>query len=368
MNKIVNKIVNKNEIILKVGGKAFRGWTSAVVEKSLFQITGAFGLNATDIFPGNMQKWGFKLGDECTVEVNGQTIITGYIEDSPITYDNNNHNIQVGGRDKTGDLVDCSFIESPNAWTDQTILHIITALCSPFSIDIVVDNSVTEQANTKVPGEFKANEGDVIFDLIIKLCRSVAILPVSYGDGKLTLTRAGVKYKTHDALELGINVKSGRIDQSNKDRFRTYIVKGQGEGTDEKTPWDITAPAAPPYVDEIILRYRPIVIFSERKCDTGQCIVRAEWEARNRAGQSRNLEYEIQGWVQSNGDIWPLNAMVPVTDSFLGIKNKSFLIASVSFSIDREAGTITRLSLADPKIFDILAEPITDMGTDADLW
>ena len=60
--------------------------------------------------------------------------------------------------------------------------------------------------------------------------------------------------------------------------------------------------------------------------------------------------------------------MVPVTDSFLGIKNKSFLIASVSFSVDREAGTITMLSLADPKIFDILAEPITDMGTGADLW
>lgn len=358
---------NKNEIILKVAGKAFRGWTSVVVEKSLYQITGAFGLSATDIFPGNMQKWGFVLGDECVIEINGQTIITGYIEDLPITYSNDSHNIQIGGRDKTGDLVDCSFIESRNAWTDQTVLHIITALCSPFSIDIAVDDSVTTQVKTKVVGEFRADEGDVIFDLIIKLCRSVAILPVSYGDGKLTLTRAGIEYKAHDTLELGVNVKSGSIDQSNKDRFRTYIVKGQGEGTDEKTLWDIIEPVAPPYVDEIIMRYRPIVIFSERKCDTGQCIVRAEWEARNRAGKSRNLEYEVQGWTQSNGDVWPLNAMVSVKDSFLGINN-SLLIAAVSFSLDSSFGMITRLSLVDPKAFNILAEPITDMGTGADLW
>ena len=351
-----------SDIILRVGGKKFGGWTSATVEKSLFQIAGAFGLAATDRFPGNADKWEFALGDSCTVEIDGQTIITGYIEDIPITYDDMTHNIQVGGRDKTGDLVDCSFIKAANEWKKQTVQSIITALCAPFSIEVTVDSSVTTQANEKIP-EFKANEGDVVFDLVAKLCRMKAILPVSYGDGKLTLTRAGTTHKANDTLELGVNIKSAGLEQSNKDRFQTYIVKGQGAGTDEKTLGDILSPAGQ-IVDEVILRYRPIVIFTETACDVGRCKVRARWEARNRAGASRSVEYEVQGWTQSNRDVWPLNAMVLVKDSCLGI-NGSLLIAALTFTVN-ESGTITRLLLVDPETFELLEEPVKTIKTKFD--
>ena len=353
-----------NEIVLKVANKNFGGWTSVRVEKSLYRITGAFGLAATDIFPGNMEGWGFALGDVCTVEIDGQTIITGHVEDLPISYDSGSHNIQVGGRDKTGDLVDCSFVESANEWKNQRMKHIIEALCKPFAIDIYVDNSVIVQACTKVP-EFKANEGDVVFDLIARLCRMFAILPVSYGDGKLTLTRAGTAFKTYDALELGKNVKSGSVEQSNKDRYQTYIVKGHGVGTDEKSLASDVTGVVGRASDDVILRYRPLIVFTETPCDIGRCLTRARWEARNRAGASRSLEYEVQGWVQSNGDVWPLNAMVEVRDSFLGI-DCSLLIAAVSYSVDDLSGTITRLSLVHPETFDLLAEPVKKIQTKAD--
>jgi len=353
-----------NDIVLKVAGKTYGGWTSVIVEKSLYRITGAFGFATTDIFPGNIKKWEFSLGDACSVEIDKQTIITGYIEDLPISYDNSTHNVQVGGRDKTGDLVDCSFVQDAAEWKNQTILKIIKALCHPFDIDVVADASVASQVATKIP-EFKTNESDVVFDLIAKLCRMGAILPVSYGDGKLTLTRAGTAYKANDALVLGENIKSGSIEQSNKDRFQTYIVKGQGIGTDEKSLLeDVTGPVGQ-IRDNVILRYRPLVIFTETPCDIGRCLARARWEARNRAGASRSLEYTVQGWVQSNGDVWPLNAMVDVRDSFLGI-NDTLLIAAISFSVDDTSGTVTRLSLVHPETFELLAEPIEDIETEAD--
>lgn len=344
-----------DEIVLNVKGRSFRGWTSVIVEKSMRQMAGSFGLSTTDIFPGEPEKWKIALGDECVVEINGQKVVTGYIEDIVIDYDKETHNIQFGGRDRTGDLVDCSFDDPAKEWIGLSIKEITERICTPFDIDVVVDSSVLEDANAVYPDSVKANEGETAFDLITRVCLMKAILPVSYGDGKLTLTRAGTGYKVYDVLIPGKNILKGNLDNSNKDRFQTYIVKGQGGGKDIKTIFDfITAPVGRA-TDNIINRYRPTIIFAEQKSDAGRCLKRAEWEMSNRAGASRSINYEVQGWTQSNGKLWPLNAMVQINDKILGALNKSLLISDLSFSIN-ESGTITRMKLVHPDTFRLFAK------------
>jgi len=340
-----------DEVILKVSGQAFRGWTSVVIEKSMHQMVGSFGLATTDLFPGEAKKWNIILGDECIVEINEQKVITGYVEDILIDYDADTHNIQFGGRDKTGDLVDCSFDGKAKEWKGLTIKEIVERLCNPFDIDVVVDNSVSTEANAVWPDSLKADEGDTVFDLITRVCQMKSILPISYSDGKLTLTQAGVKYKAHDALLPGENILKGSFDQSNKDRFRTYIVKGQGTGEDTKSVFDFTGSVGRT-TDDVISRYRPIIIFTETKCDSGRCLERAKWEMNKRAGGSRSLEYEVQGWTQSNGKIWPLNAMVQVKDNILGV-NETLLISALSFTVN-ESGTVTRMKVVHPDTFTVL--------------
>jgi len=351
-----------SKIVLKVNGLEFGGWTNISIEKSLSSMAGSFGLAATDIFPGNAQKWGLAIGDECSVEIADQKIITGYIEDIPISYDASGHNIQIGGRDKTGDLVDCPFVETPNEWKEKAVEEIIKALCDPFDISVNTDDSVTDQATFKMP-EFKANEGDAVFDLILKLCQMKAILPVSYGDGALTLTRAGGRF-TNDPLEKGVNILSGSIDQSNKERFQTYIVKGQGSMTDQKEVADAAHPVGE-QTDDVILRYRPIVIFTETPCDAARCLDRARWEATKRAGASRKLQYKVQGWTQSNGIIWPLNSLVKVKDDFLQIDG-TLLISSINYTKDNESGTTTTMTLVDPDTYALLEEPIKKIKSGVD--
>lgn len=358
-----------SNILLKVKGKTFGGWKAVNIEKSLYQMTGSFILGATDIFPGNAKKWGITMGDECIVSIGDQNVITGYIEDIPISYDATSHDIQIGGRDKTGDLVDCSFTETSKEWVDQKIITVIKALCNPFSIIVEIDASVTTKVNEKTPKEqFKINEGETVFDTIFRLCKPKGILPISYGDGKLVLTRTGTQ-KTFDTLELGKNVKSGSISQSDKERFAEYIVKGQGE----KNPFNTVAEASGPkgtYKDVILLKSRParkIVIWPESSCTSGYCKDMAKWEGENRAGKSRSIDYEVQGWTQSNGEIWPLNALVKVKDSFLGINGTTWLIASVNFTIDNDSGTITRLNLVHPDTFNMPPyNPTEEMGTGFD--
>jgi prophage tail gpP-like protein len=356
-----------DEIVLEVKGKKYGGWTEVTVKKSMFNITGAFGFRSTDIYPGDAGKWDIVLGDVCEVKINDQTLITGYIEDIPITYSNNRHSIQMGGRDKTGDLVDCSFIEDAAEWKSQTVASIIGALCAPFGIDVVVDESAAVQANAQVSSErvdsFVANQGMSIFEIIVPILKDKAILPVSYGDGKLTLTRAGIT-EAKDNLEFGTNIKAGSINQSNRDRFATYIVKGQSKGDDFKTDTSIYVHPSGIHTDEVITRYRPLIILPDEPLLSGDCLKRAKWEASIRAGKSRQINYEVQGWTQSNGEIWPLNALVRVKDSFLGIDG-TLLIAAISFTVG-DSGTTTNLTLVDPQTFELLEAPIKTIKTKFD--
>lgn len=348
-----------SEILLKVNGLEYSGWKSIQVNRSIDVMCGAFGMNITDKFPGNLSGWQLKMGDECTVTIGDKTLITGYIDEINIDYDDNSHSIQVSGRDTVSDLIDCSFADTPNEWKNLTVGQIIKNLCKPFSKEVVINTSVTTEANTIIP-TFKANEGETVSELIIELCRKKAILPISLGDGKLTLTRAGVDSLT-DTLVLGENIKAGSITQSNMDRYSIYHVKGQGAGSDSLGLSDFTQPTGT-QEDEIINRYRPIVILSEQSSNNAECRNRARWEARIRAGRSRALNYTVQGWLMRNGNPWPINSLIEVVDDFLDISEK-FLISGVVFTLDNN-GSETGLTLTKPETYDLIAEKVkkTNMG------
>jgi len=366
LNKKEN--IKKENLVLRVRGKEFQGWTAVTVQKSLYQMTGAFGLTSTDIFSKDFKKWNFSMGDECQVAINNQILITGYIEDILISYDAKNHNIQIAGRDKPGDLIDCSFVESAKKWDNQTIIKVIRDLCEPFNIDVEVDDSVSEQVSFKTPSKtFIVNEGETVFDSILRLSKASGILPVSYGNGKLVLTGTGTE-KAYDHLELGKNIKSGSIDQTNRERFQTYIVRGQGKQQKGffKSVESI-AQSKGEYLDELINRYRPLVILSDTGGEAQDFQNQSEWECVTRAGKSRTIYYEVQGWTQSNGKVWPLNALVKIKDSFLGI-NEEWLIAAVNFSLNNDTGAMTELKIVRPDAFKLpLYNPTKEMKSVSDL-
>jgi prophage tail gpP-like protein len=339
-----------SEILLKVNGRVFTGWTDVQIEKSLMAVSGSFSLGATDVYPGAIKSLKISLGDACKVTVNNQIVIDGYIDEINVDYTDTSHNLQISGRDKTADLVDCSFTADVNEWKKQPISTVIPKLCEEVNVSVAIDSSVTTEVAEKL-GTIKANEFDNISDLIKNICKVHGILMTTYGDGKLVLTRAGSERAT-DVLQLGSNVKSGQITQSNRDRFSTYIAKGQGVGSDNILDANNNSSLSGTATDPLITRNRPRVIFLE-KAGQGEAdyIKRAKWEARIQAGLSRSLSYKLQDWVQSNGKIWPLNALVQVKDSFLGI-HSTLLISKIIFSLN-DSGRLTQLDLVHPDMFAI---------------
>jgi prophage tail gpP-like protein len=193
--------VNIYTALLKSERKAYSGWKSIQIDKSLLNIAGTFSFGTTDVRPYSPSDWDIRLGSTVTIEINGQQVIQGYVNDMPIRYDANGHSITVAGRDVTGDLVDCSASYLGNDGTAKiysqknnlTVLEIIRGLCGPFDIPVLVDAAAQEAVATRID-RFVPDLGETVHEIISKYCRHVAVLPVSYGDGNLTLTRGGCEH------------------------------------------------------------------------------------------------------------------------------------------------------------------------------
>lgn len=335
-----------SDVTIKIAGAIHGGWTDVRIRRSLETISGSFDLSLTERWPGTSTPRAIKPGDACSVAVDGEVLITGYVDDAMPSYSADEHTVHVTGRDAAGDLVDCSAAEKPAEWHNQKIEQIAAALARPFGISVSSEVD-TGAAFTK----FTIEQGETVFEAIDRLCRMRAVLAISNGKGGIVITRAGTATSS-STLKRGENILSADARFSAAERFSRYIVKGQQQGADFLSPDQIAQPAA---TVEASGRYRPLVILAEDATDKANALRRAKWEANVRAARSQQLTITVQGWRQADGTLWHPNNRVRVVDDWLGISD-SFLIAEVSFS-KSDGGTTTDLRLMPPAAFDRLLEP-----------
>lgn len=340
-----------SKLVLKVNNMSYSGFEEVDIYKSMLIGAGGFVVSINNFYKGGNTLSDIKIGDGVVVEIEKQKIITGIIDAMPMRYGKNYSWMDIKGRDKTCDLVDCSFNFVPNEWKKQTVENIIKNLCNPFSIDVYVDPLVISQANVKID-TYKANEGEDVSDMISELCRDFAMMPVVYGDGRSTLTKATTSRYTTDGIITGKNVDAAATEQSNENRYSNYTVKGQGIGNDNKSSLDDYISCYGTFSDPIIKRIRPLILFTDLPTTIGGCQKRAKWEARIRAGLSRAIEYQVPGWVQTNNKIWEINYLTKVQDRILDI-DKTMLILSVRYLFSKETGEISKITVVDKDTFNL---------------
>lgn len=344
------------DAVLRIGGQAHGGWTSIRVSTSLGQAAGGFGLGFSERHPGAPARQTVKAGAPCTVALDGVTVITGYVDGIEPSYDKESHTLTASGRDKTGDLVDCCHVGARTQWKGQDLAAIAQELCDPFGIEV---NSLVD-----LPAPFENvsyGPGDTVLATITKLCRQREVLPISLGDGRLTLARAG-QARAAGALELGKNIKAGRLSVNHAERHSQYQVKGHGKAgaatlsfadapkaKEKAAQFNKLCSPAGLVLDPVIKRHRPLVVLAEAAGDQAAFEARARWEAASRAGKSRKASYTVKGWGPAPGALWRINQLVRVTDEFLGLA-EDLLIESADYSLD-EQGSITTLGLVHPDAY-----------------
>lgn len=351
-----------DRVSLHVGGRRFEGWRSASVVRSIEGAAGSFHLEVTEKHPGRPAAREIRDGDEVVITIGGDPVLTGYVDVLDIATVEDGVRVRIEGRDKTGDLVDCSPDPRPSEWKGVTLQRLAEILAEPFGIKVLSDVA---------PGDpfpkVALSPGETVWNLLEERARYRGLLAMSDGQGGLLITEAG-KAGRGEPLVHGGNILASSLTRSSSDRFSVYIVKGQSGGTD----FSFGIPAASPEaraIDKAVRRHRPLVVVASSSVDAGRCSKRARYEATVRAGRAEAVRIDVQGWHQrQGGPLWVPNLIVAVDSDPLGVH--ADLVVSQVALLQKEDSTTTTLDLVRPDAFAPLPEPEVEdsgLGFDVDL-
>lgn len=339
-----------------MGGRAYAGWKSVRVRKSLDELCHSFELELSDAWAAGQEPVPVVEGDACQILYDTAAIVSGYVDDVGIQYDHKSHTLSVSGRSNTCDLVDCTINVTGSQLKGRTYRQIAEALVAPFTsqMQVVADNGDIEALLAGTPSRrpFQPEPGTSPHEALEEIARLLGCILQTTPAGDLLFARArAARIITEITPE---TVTRGGFSGSFRDRFSRYIFKGATEADDD---WygDKAADISGEILDQNVERYRPHIVLSEYRGNRDDMGRRAIWERNTRAGRSERLRYTVHGWEHADG-LWEPNLVAHVDDPLLRFKD-DMLITSVDLVLSGQEGTVAHLELQGAESYDVLDTP-----------
>lgn len=338
-----------DDLELLVNGRIYSGWTAIGLTRAMDASSGAFTVTLTERWEGQdglgaqIEPWPILPGDKCEVRLGGTAMIVGYVDIFRPSFSSTDHTINIQGRDKTSDLIDCSAVHSPDQWKNISLLRLAQILAKPFGVSV--------SAEVDVGATFpvcKLQQGETAFEAIERHARQRKALLMPDGAGGLLITRAGTRRATVSLVQ-GENIKaaSGAIDHSQ--RFSSYLVKGQGSYS-EDSDGETEAHVEGSVTDSGVTRYRPLLSIAEAGGSSADALERATWEANTRIGKSASASIDVYGWRQTpGGALWEPGMLVQVKIPWLRMDGV-MIIRQVTYERG-DGGTTSKLDIVSPQAF-----------------
>jgi prophage tail gpP-like protein len=359
-----------DQVELYIKGRVYRGWTDIQITSAIDAIAGAFSISLTERWagdgrtPSQIEAWPILNGDPCQIKIDGELVVNGYVDQFRPSFSATSHTIEIQGRDKTCDLVDCTAYHEPDQWTNLTLLQIAQIICKPFGIPVRADVDVGEKFPT-----IKLQQGETAFSALDRLARFRTCLLTPDIGGGLLITRAGTM-RAGMNLQQGVNIISGSGNLDTSQRFSLYVVKSQTASSpaydlapddgDDNSPIEVdggddaqTIHVEAKATDSGVTRYRPMVVVAETGSTSMSATARATWEANMRLGRSASAAVTVRGWRQGTSErssLWRPNLLVHVLASFLRMDG-DMLIRQVTYRRTPSEGTVCDLDLVSPQAF-----------------
>ncbi len=356
-------------MLLRVNGSPFDNFLSGSVNIRLDVLCNTFSFvmvrSETDPLP-------FKLGDACEVLVNDVKVLTGVIEAMTIDYDQEDHRIELVGRDTTSDLLDSSMLKLSDLGKGITLKAIIEKVISNIGSKIkVIDNANPDSFNS-VNDLASPEPGKGAFEFVEKLARQRQVLLTSDADGNVVITQNsgkfldGAKVQNTIANNQDNNVINATASYDNTKRFRRYVLSSQANvsALDESsvTSLETIIDREGVTFDRSLNVGRQLVIAAEAAYAKTDDFNRVRWEANLRKARG-NLytaefyQFSVDG-DPNNSNIWEANKLVKVVDDFVDI-NANLLINSITFSLDISSGSKSVITFVEPDAYTLaLEEPV----------
>lgn len=338
-----------DDLELLVNGMNYSGWTSVGVTRAVDAASSAFTVELTERWEGQdgraaqVEPWPILPGDQCEVRLGGIPMVIGYVDIFKPSFSATDHTINVQGRDRTSDLIDCSAVHTPDEWKNISLLRFAQILAQPFGVRISTDVALGEPFPV-----CKLQQGETAFEAIERYARQRRVLLMPDGAGGLLITRAGNK-RASVGLVQGENIlsASGSIDHSQ--RYHRYLLKGQAAynpDSEGQTEAHVSGGAS----DSGINRYRPLLIVAESGSTGASAQDRATWEANSRLGKSATASITVQGWRQTpGGPLWTPGLLVQVKSPWLRLDGQ-MIIRQATYERG-DAGTTTKLDIVSPQAY-----------------
>lgn len=352
---------------LVVDGREWAGWVAVRVTRGIERMPSDFAVTVTERYPGqpgiNIQP-----GQPVRVLAGDDLLITGYVDDYAPSVDPAGHTVEITGRGKCQDLVDCSAMFNGMQLAESTALGIAQVVSKPFGVTVTAPDG---------PGEvitaFNSVLTETPFQIIERVIRYSGLLAFEGTDGNLVLAHAGTSEMASGFAE-GVNCQAFKVRYSMAQRFSeiTAVISaidriwqtgahppgaiGLSQDNDIFTlhETDLMAHVAR---GERIGRYRPRLIISEQgSASLKLAEQRVKWEMARRYGRSQAVTVTCDSWRDSAGKLWEPNTLARLHLPSVKLPDKTWLISEVTFSKDAERGTVADVTLMPKNAF--LPEPL----------
>ena len=318
-------------------GQVWTAWRRVTVRASFQDAARSFQIEAAAELGGSATAWTFKAGTQIEILFSGSLACRGYVDRyQPKIGEHNVAEITISGRSKSQDFIDSSAKHDTGQFKNKTPKEIAEEL-DKFGVGISADVDLE-----KVP-VYRITPGETAFRCLEKLCREQGVFPVGQADGSIKITQGG-KQRHAGMIAEGVNMRAGDADHNWSGRHSEVIVRGQrpyGHGADALQIEGIAR-------DAEVGRNRPVIIVHDGDTDKKRAKKRASTRRDREAGNSLKANVTVQGLHDDGGMLWEPGALVFLQSQFLDIR-QDMAIETVTFSQDRKDGSLSVMSLVDPR-------------------
>ena len=340
--------MNKNQVSLTVSGVSYYGWLDVSVSAQLQSIARSFSVSlTTKTSQSDTYSFNVDIGEIVELKIGDDLVLSGFITKIDESFSGQTHQITIVGQSKTIDLVECCVPDvKALSYKQLTVAQVVADLIGHYGIELVEEVKKTEVIDFDVSPEEKIKES------LDKLIKKHNFLLTDNEKGQLVIASAGSAGRCNDRIVLGVNVLSRLQTKVASPLFCRYVVLGQGANPLSERP--LSDNQLKCVAENSKVRFRVCTRVQSGNATQTDLQTRAIALKDISKAEAERLTYTVQGWRQSNGDLWKVNTLVLVDDSPVGI-HKEYLIDGVKYSMN-DKGLITTLSLTQPEKYFVTKE------------
>ena len=356
---------------IEVDGIQYQDFVSASATLRLDALARTFSFVATS---DQAVPLPFKGGEACKVVVNGEDVITGFIELVNVDGDDESHTIQITGRGKTADLLDSSIGTLDTVIRPGSLKSVVEQIIGHIGADLQVIDDVSPAPFNSAEDIVAPEPGQNCFDFLERLARKRQVLLTSDGEGNVVIaqgsgTTVEGAFVQHRVADDSNNVLAYSASYDLTGRFNVYrMVTQLNQGALNLagvTPAASVVSQGQAVVvrdnaPELQARARQLVLVGENMSSGPEDQKRAVWEQNIRRARGRVYSATIDGHRNQAGLLWTPNTLIRVVDEYAGI-NALMLVNTVEFQLNDQGGRTTILSFVESDAYSLaLQEPVTE--------